>query len=53
VYNTKETVKQLMYQQMGYLKEIKTEFQQSKSKKEKEDIATNLNGVIKILTENV
>ena len=46
-------MKQLMYSQMGYLKEIKNEFNLSKSKKEKEDLAVNVGKIIQTLSENI
>lgn len=42
-----------MYQNMGYLKEVRTEFNNSKSKKEKEDLANNVEKIIKTLNDNV
>lgn len=42
-----------MYQNMGYLKEVWTEFINSKSKKEKEDLANNLDKIVKTLNDNV
>jgi len=38
---------------MGYLKEVRSEFLNSKSKKEKEDLAGNVEKIIKTLNENV
>lgn len=52
IYNTKEMVKQLLFQQMGYFREIKSEFQLSKDKKQKDELAANLAGVITTLIEN-
>jgi hypothetical protein len=46
IYNTKEMVKQLFFQQIGYFREIKTEFLNSKEKKHKDELSSNLGGVI-------